>query len=233
MTKKFFVTGTDTGVGKTLIASALLHAANQKHLRTLGLKPVAAGCEQTGEGLRNDDALQLMQAASVKLSYEQVNPVALQAAIAPHIAAANEGRRLSVDRLVGFCRGALMNKVDFCLIEGAGGWRVPLNPRETMADLARALDIPVLMVVGIRLGCINHALLTAEAIARDGLKLAGWVASCVEAEQPAWRENVDTLRALLPFPLLGVVPFMGVEPIRDFPLLQTVSSHLDINKLIG
>lgn len=227
MTKSFFVTGTDTGVGKTLIASALLHAANQKHLRTLGLKPVAAGCEQTGDGLRNDDALQLMQAASVKLSYDQVNPVALQAAIAPHVAAANEGRRLSVDRLVGFCRGALMNKVDFCLIEGAGGWRVPLNPRETMADLARALDIPVLLVVGIRLGCINHALLTAEAIARDGLKIAGWVASCVEPEQAARQENVDTLRALLPFPLLGVVPFL------DSPSLQTVSSHLDISKLTG
>ena len=120
-----------------------------------------------------------------------------------------------------------MNKVDFCLIEGAGGWRVPLNPRETMADLARALDIPVLLVVGIRLGCINHALLTADSIVRDGLKLAGWVANCVEPEQPARQENVDSLRALLPFPLLGVVPFL------DSPSLQTVSSHLDISKLIG
>ena len=174
MTKIFFVTGTDTGVGKTLMTSAMLHAANQKGLRTLGLKPVAAGCDDTEEGPRNGDALQLLRNASVKLPYEQVNPVALRAAIAPHIAAAQEGKRVTVDRLVGYCRGALMNKADLCLIEGAGGWRVPLNPRESMADLAKALDIPVILVAGIRLGCINHTLLTAESIARDGLKGAGW-----------------------------------------------------------
>ncbi len=227
MTKIFFVTGTDTGVGKTLMTSAMLHAANQKGLRTLGLKPVAAGCDDTEEGPRNGDALQLLRNASVKLPYEQVNPVALRAAIAPHIAAAQEGKRVTVDRLVGYCRGALMNKADLCLIEGAGGWRVPLNPRESMADLAKALDIPVILVAGIRLGCINHTLLTAESIARDGLKGAGWIASCLEPELPVQRENIDTLRSLLPFPLLGEVPYL------DDPSPQTASTWLDISKLAG
>lgn len=208
--KAFFVTGTDTNVGKTLIAAGLLVAAKNKGLTTAALKPVAAGCEQTSEGLRNSDALLLQSVITQPLSYDQINPYALQAAIAPHIAAQQEKRSLSVDRLSGFCRGVL-SSANFTLLEGAGGWRVPINARETLADLAKNLQLPVIVVVGVRLGCINHALLTFEAIIRDGLSIAGWVANCVDAEMPALQENIDSLRARLPAPCLGVVPFLAEQ----------------------
>ncbi|WP_101759252.1 dethiobiotin synthase [Oceanicoccus sp. KOV_DT_Chl] len=223
---QFFIAGTDTDVGKTLIATAILHAANQQGLSTLALKPVAAGCEQTGQGLRNSDALLLQQTMSIALPYEQVNPVALQAAIAPHIAAEQEGKRLSLARLVGFCRGALMQPADFALIEGAGGWRVPLNARETMAGLAKELNTPVILVVGMKLGCINHALLTAEAIAHDGVPLAGWVANQLDAEMPCYQENINTLKSLLRAPCLGEVPRLA-EPRADL-----ASSYLNIDLVI-
>lgn len=206
--KHFFIAGTDTNVGKTLIAAGLLVAAKQRGLRTAALKPVAAGCETTAAGLRNDDALLLQSVITEPLVYEQINPIALQAAIAPHIAAQQEKRLLSADRIAGFCRGSLM-QADFTLVEGAGGWRVPLNPRETMADLVRILQLPVILVVGVRLGCINHALLTIEAIRNDGLPLAGWVANCVDAGMPALPENIDSLRARIPAPCLGVVPWLA------------------------
>ena len=140
------------------------------------------------------------------MPYEQVNPVALQAAIAPHIAAAREGRSLQVSRLAGLCRGVMLGGADMVLIEGAGGWRVPLGSRETLADLAKELQVGVILVVGMRLGCINHALLTAEAIARDGLHLAGWVANQPGERMNCHEENLDTLLRLMPAPLLGEVP---------------------------
>ncbi|UZE97090.1 dethiobiotin synthase [Alkalimarinus alittae] len=208
MANTFFVTGTDTDVGKTVVSAALLEAAKSKGLQTLAIKPVAAGCEQTDEGLRNSDALLLQKHMTLDLAYEQVNPVALDAPAAPHIVAANQGKTLSVSRLAGFCRGALMTKHDFSLIEGAGGWRVPLNVRETLADLPRELNIPVVLVVSLKLGCINHALLTAEAIRRDGLPLAGWVANRVQNDTLDYEdENIATLKSLLPAPCLGVLPF--------------------------
>ena len=208
MKKAFFVTGTDTNVGKTLVAAGLLVAANQRGLTTVALKPVAAGCEKTEFGLRNADALLLQSVATQKLDYEQINPYALEAAIAPHIAAQLEKRSLTADRISGFCRGAL-SSANFMLVEGAGGWRVPLNPRETLADVAKNLNLPVILVVGVRLGCINHALLTFEAIVRDGLAVAGWVANCVDPEMPVLQENIDSLKARLPIPCLGVVPFLS------------------------
>jgi dethiobiotin synthetase len=207
--KVFFVTGTDTGVGKTLATVSLLRAFAAQGKSTLGLKPVAAGCEETGEGLRNEDALALMEAASVALPYEQVNPVALSAALAPHIAAALENRRVRVTQVVGLLRGAMMQaRADITLIEGAGGWRVPLNEQETLADLAREMKAPVILVVGLRLGCINHALLTAEAIRRDGLVLAGWVANTLDPDMPAREQNIATLASALAAPCLGVLPFV-------------------------
>ena len=206
--KAFFITGTDTNVGKTLIAAGLLVAAKNKGLTTAALKPVAAGCEKTDEGLRNSDALLLQSVITQPLAYDQINPYALEAAIAPHIAAQQEKRSLSVDRLSGFCRGVL-SSADFTLLEGAGGWRVPLNARETLADLAKNLQLPVIIVVGVRLGCINHALLTFEAIVRDGLPVAGWVANCVDPDMPVLQENIDSLSARLPIPCLGVVPFLA------------------------
>lgn len=211
MAKSFFVAGTDTGVGKTLITAALLHVARQKQLTTLAMKPLAAGCVETPDGLRNEDALLLQSEMTEQLPYEQVNPVALAAPIAPHLAAAEVGRRLSLDRLVGYCRGTLMKRVDLRLIEGAGGWRVPLNEAESLAGLPLALELPVVLVVGVRLGCLNHALLTLEAMARDGIKVAGWVACQVEPDMPALEGNLATLRAVMQAPCLGEVPFLA-EP---------------------
>lgn len=209
MTKKtFFVTGTDTGVGKTLMSAGLLLAAKERGLSTAALKPVAAGCDVTAEGLRNDDALLLQSVITQSLAYEQINPIALEPAIAPHIAAQQARRVLSVDRLTGFCRGVL-NQADFTLVEGAGGWRVPLNSAETLADLARTLQLPVILIVGIRLGCINHAMLTVEAIARDGLPLAGWVANIIDPDMPCQQENIVSLQQRLAAPCLGVVPYLG------------------------
>jgi dethiobiotin synthetase len=203
---KFFITGTDTDVGKTLVATALVVAANKRGLSTLAVKPVAAGCEQTEDGLRNEDALLLQQTMSLPLSYEQVNPVALAPAIAPHIAAEQMGKRLRVSQLAGYCRGTLMQRADFAVVEGAGGWRVPLNHRETLADLAQELQLPVILVVGVKLGCINHALLTAEAIAADGLTLVGWVANQLDEAMPCYEENLLTLNSLIRAPCLGVIP---------------------------
>ncbi len=222
---RYFVAGTDTEVGKTLVSCALIEAANQQGMSTMGLKPIAAGCEETKEGLRNEDAVALGEAASVKLPYEQINPLALKSAMAPHIAAAQENRRLQVDRIAGICRGAMMTPHDFCVVEGAGGWRVPLSPVTTMATLAQTLDLPVILVVGVRLGCLNHALLTAEAIHNDKLRLAGWVANVISPEMAEIDANIATLDALLPCPRLGKIPF---DPQIS---AETAAKWLDINKL--
>ncbi|MDC3264332.1 dethiobiotin synthase [Porticoccaceae bacterium] len=201
-----FITGTDTDVGKTLVGCGVLAAANRQGLRTAAIKPVAAGCEVTEQGMTNTDALQLQAAASHKLSYQQINPIALEPAIAPHIAAAEAGVCMSVSRLVGYCRGVSLMPVDMVVIEGAGGWRVPINSRETLADVARELNCAVIVVVGMRLGCLNHALLTMEAIRRDGLQIAGWVANILDGEMPRLEENIDTLKQCINEPCLGTVP---------------------------
>jgi dethiobiotin synthetase len=224
---QFFIAGTDTDVGKTLVAAGILAAANARGLTTLGVKPIAAGCQRTEDGLRNDDALLLQQTMSLALSYEQVNPVALEPAIAPHIAAQQAGRRLQVSQLTGYCRGVLMQKADVAVVEGAGGWRVPLNNRETLAGLAKELELPVVLVVGMKLGCISHSLLTAEAIARDGLKLAGWVANNPGGSMDCYQENLDTLKSLLPAPCVGELPFLG----HATP--EAAATYLNLDALIG
>jgi len=203
MSKTWFVTGTATGVGKTAVSCALLVAAAQAGLRTAAVKPVAAGCDEQG---RNDDALRLMATMTEVLDYDQVNPVALDAAVAPHIAASLQGKRIQASRLAGLCRGVMLGAADFVLIEGAGGWRVPINSRETLADVAIELRVGVILVVAMRLGCINHALLTAEAIAADGLPLAAWIANQPGPRMDCHEENLNTLRQLLPAPLLGEIP---------------------------
>jgi dethiobiotin synthetase len=220
--KVLFITGTDTDVGKTEVAAGLVELANQKGLRTGAIKPVAAGCEDHGDGPQNDDALKLQSLASVELSYQQVNPIALDLPMAPHIAAQEQGKALSANRLTGFCRGVTLLPMDFLVIEGAGGWRVPINKRETMADIPKQLNAEVILVVGIRLGCINHALLTAQAIRMDGLKIAGWVANILDTEMLRIDENIDTLKQMLIEPCLGVVPrFTDISP-------QQVAAHLTI-----
>ncbi|WP_144823382.1 dethiobiotin synthase [Marinobacter piscensis] len=224
--KTFFVTGTDTGVGKTMVSAAILEAAKVTGKRTLGMKPIASGCESTPEGLRNEDALILQAAATEALAYDVVNPVALAPAIAPHVAAKQAGCLISADRLVGFCRGMQIRPADLLLIEGAGGWRVPLNDRETYSTVPRQLGVPVILVVALRLGCINQALLTVEAIRNDGLMLAGWVANHSEPEDMSCvQETLSYLMEHIPATCLGVIPW--VEDARP----GIVSHYLGVDAL--
>jgi dethiobiotin synthetase len=213
--RKFFVAGTDTDCGKTFVTCTLLHAAARQGFSTIGMKPVAAGAAQTAEGLRNEDALKLQAAASIALPYDQVNPVCLPEPVSPHLAAAQAGKRLQVQRLTGFCQGVLMKRADLTLIEGAGGWRVPVSEHEFMSDLARALNLPVLLVVGMKLGCLNHALLTAEAIVRDGLTIAGWIATQRDPAMALVQENLQTLQDAMPFSFLGCIPFLEAPDDLD------------------
>lgn len=201
-----FITGTDTGVGKTLIAAALLRALASRGVRAVGMKPVAAGCAPTAHGLRNEDATILAGASNVEAPIDLINPYRFEPAIAPHIAAAQAGVTISVAR-IGDAYAALSAMAHWVVVEGAGGILVPLNDHEDFADLAGLLALPVLLVVGMRLGCLNHALLTAQAIRDRGLRLSGWVANCLEATMPALEENVQALRRRLRAPLLGTVPF--------------------------
>lgn len=226
MHQRFFITGTDTEIGKTTIACGLLHVARESGLTTAAAKPVAAGCEETPEGLRNEDALALQAQCRPHLAYDLINPIALKSAIAPHIAAHEEGVPLTVELLAGGCLQVFDRQADLTLVEGAGGWRVPLNGDQTLADLARDLDIPVVMVVGMKLGCINHALLTADAIAADGLRLAGWVANQVDPDMSRPSENLATLREQLAAPCLGFVPWM------EQPSAAAVAAYLDLAPLI-
>lgn len=225
MSQAFFVTGTDTEVGKTTIAAGLLHAARAAGLSTAAAKPVASGCELTPEGLRNSDALALLGESTLALRYEQVNPFAFAPAIAPHLAAREAGAELSVAALAEPVRQILALGADFTLIEGAGGWRVPLAGTSNLSDLAIDLQLPVILVVGVRLGCINHALLSAEAIERDGLLLAGWVANIVDVHTSRLEENIATLVERLPAPCLGRVPFLP----KSSP--AAVAEHLQIQLL--
>lgn len=225
--KTFFVTGTDTGVGKTMVSAAILEAARAAGLRTLAMKPIASGCDETPVGLRNEDALALQSAMTESLAYEVINPVALKPAIAPHVAAVQAGKSVTAQRLIGFCRGLQMRPADLMLIEGAGGWRVPLNERETYASVPRELGTPVILVVSLKLGCINHALLTAEAIRADGLVVAGWVANRAEAETMSCeQETLDYLRSHMAAPCLGELPWLAEpDPVA-------LASHLELKYLI-
>ncbi|MGE7992043.1 dethiobiotin synthase [Pseudomonas sp. NPDC089554] len=225
MSQAYFIAGTDTDVGKTTIAAGLLHAARLQGLSTLGAKPVASGCNLTPKGLRNSDALALIDESSVKLPYEQVNPFAFEPAIAPHLAAREAGVTLSVPSLLAAMRHVLAQGADFTLVEGAGGWRVPLSDHANLSDLAMALKLPVILVVGVRLGCINHALLSAEAIARDGLQLAGWVANVVDPRTSRLEENLASLAERLPAPCLGRVPKLK-QATAD-----AVAAHLQLDLL--
>ncbi|MEJ2515768.1 MAG: dethiobiotin synthase [Gammaproteobacteria bacterium] len=200
-----FITGTDTGVGKSLFAAALLHRLAAAGVAAAGYKPVSAGCEPVDGRLVNEDAALLQAAAPVALPLETVNPVALEPAVAPHLAAADAGIRLSVRPLAEGFR-AVAGQARFVVVEGAGGWRVPLNATETLADLARELALPVVLVVGLKLGCLNHALLSAEAVRRDGLTLAGWVANMADPAMPRLEGNIETLRRRLEAPLMARLP---------------------------
>lgn len=199
-----FITGTDTEIGKTYVACGLLRALRRAGHRVAPFKPVAAGCQDGAAGRRNADALALIEAAGGGFDYADVNPYALKDPIAPHLAAADEGVVLDAAR-IDAADARLAANAGLVLVEGAGGWRVPLGPGAMdFGRLAAARGWPVVLVVGMRLGCINHALLSAEAIAREA-RLAGWVANVLPPPQPRWRDNVDTLQARIQAPLLGIV----------------------------
>jgi dethiobiotin synthetase len=204
--QRWFVTGTDTGVGKTRIAAGMLAALAARGLSTAAYKPVATGCLPGGDGLRNEDAVILQDAVTQRIDYERINPVALAPAIAPHLAAAEVSVTLDAAELASMADR--LPSADGLVIEGAGGWRVPLSSTETMADLALALCAPVVLVVGIRLGCLNHALLTADAIERDGAVFAGWVANIMEPEPERVADQIASLEQRLNAPMLGRVPWL-------------------------
>ncbi len=202
MTQAYFLTGTDTEVGKTFVTCALLHRARLDGLRAAGLKPVAAGTDAAGV---NEDVAAILAAANVALPPEVVNPYCFADPIAPHIAAAKAGVVIDFAR-IGAALAEARAQADLVIVEGAGGFRIPLGVDRDSADLAVDLGLPVILVVGMRLGCLNHALLSAEAIAARGLRLAGWVANRIDPAMSRFAENLATLQALLPAPLLGVVP---------------------------
>ena len=216
----YLVTGTDTDVGKTLIACALLHGLAAQGRRVVGMKPVAAGLDDQGD---NADVLALRAASNVVALPEQVNPYRFQPAAAPHLAADQAGVRIELARIVDAYR-ELAGQADEVIVEGAGGFRIPLNDTQDSADLAVALGLPVILVVGMRLGCLNHALLTAEAIAARGLRLAGWVANCIDPHMAFRDENIASLRQRLAAPLLGVVPHQPNTDARSL-VLELESLH--------
>ena len=205
----YFITGTDTGVGKTAVTLGLMQLLQARGNTVVAMKPVAAGCESTPAGLRNDDALRLQQQASIELDYAQINPCAFAPAIAPHIAAEQAGVRIDIDYITN--KYSELSCVSDCVIvEGVGGWLVPMNADETLADLALQLQLDVIMVVAIRLGCLNHALLTAAAITAAGCTLAGWVANQLPPALEGAQENINYLKSRLSVPLLGTLPIMPV-----------------------
>jgi dethiobiotin synthetase len=225
--RAFFVTGTDTEVGKTFVTCALLHAARARGLSAVGMKPVAAGRQLVGGRWINEDVDQLRAAGSFEPDPGSLNPYCLKAPIAPHLAAAEEGIELRPES-IQTALAALRRQADVVFVEGVGGFRVPFGPDYDSADLARDLALPVVLVVGMRLGCINHALLTAEAIAARGLTLAGWIANQIDPAMLRFEQNVDALAVRLPTPLLGVLPH---QPGHADP--AAVATALDLAPLLA
>jgi dethiobiotin synthetase len=209
-----FVTGTDTSCGKTEVSLGVMLALQRRGLQVLGMKPVASGCDGTTSGLRNEDARRLLAQGSTRVAYELVNPYALAPPIAPHIAAGQAGVTIELERICAAYQ-QLAAQGDWVVVEGVGGWRVPLGPSLSVSDLPPALGLPVVLVVGLRLGCLNHALLTAESIRARGSRLAGWVANQIDPQMLVRQENLATLAALIDAPCLGLVPsLMPLDPRR-------------------
>jgi dethiobiotin synthetase len=207
---KLFVTGTDTNVGKTYVSCGLLKWLNNAGLSTIALKPVSSGCQQSVQGLINDDALALQQAASIHLPLTTINPFAFEPPVAPHIPAEQNNIQLTAQNIVGKCQDALSTPADIHLIEGVGGWFMPLNASETMADVAQQLNAGIIMVVGMRLGCLSHALLTYQAIKQKNCHLIGWIANCIDSDMLFLQENIMMLQQQISAPLMGVVHYQAV-----------------------
>ncbi|MFC6440196.1 dethiobiotin synthase [Bowmanella sp. JS7-9] len=215
--RKLFITGTDTEVGKTFISSAIMQSLRQRRLSVVGFKPVAAGGDSNG----NPDALELMAQSSLPLTYQQVNPLFVHEAVAPHLAAQKHGMQFGLTPLLTAYSQLTTMQPDVILTEGAGGWRTPLNNDCFLSDLAIAENMDVVLVVSMRLGCLNHARLTAEAIRNDGLRLRGWVANMLDKDMPFVEENIRALERLLNAPRLGTVPNVAT-PAEALPYLDTV-----------
>lgn len=214
MATGFFITGTDTGVGKTLVAAALMKRHAGLGRRVVGMKPVASGSATTPDGFRNDDALLLMEQATVSQPYSRVNPYAFGPPIAPHVAAAEAGVAIDLAHLVASYR-LLAEQADIVIVEGAGGWRVPIGRNALLSDLPETLQIGVIVVIGLRLGCLNHALLTCEAILQTGkAPLVGWIGNRIDPDFRAAAANLDTLRDCLPAPCLGIIPRLAPVSIE-------------------
>ncbi|WEJ86252.1 dethiobiotin synthase [Kluyvera intermedia] len=225
MIERYYVTGTDTEVGKTVASTALLQAARLQGRRTAGYKPVASGSEMTTDGLRNSDALALQHNSVVPLSYDEVNPYTFAEPTSPHIVSADEQRPIEASVLSSGLR-ALEAQADWVLVEGAGGWFTPLSPTLTLADWVKMEQLPVILVVGVKLGCINHAVLTAQAVQQAGLKLAGWIANDVTPPGRRHAEYLSTLQRMIPAPMMGEIPWLG-DDITNQPLGQ----YLDLRVL--
>jgi dethiobiotin synthetase len=220
-----FITGTDTGVGKTEIAAGLLAAFKAQGIGAVGMKPVASGCAPGDDGLQSDDAVKLLAAGGIDVPYAEVNPYALSEPIAPHIAAGLAGMHIKLGKIRS-AYNALSALAETVVVEGVGGWRVPLGPALSLSDLPNALGIPVVLVVGLRLGCLNHSLLTAESIRARGVRLAGWVANEIDPDMRARDENIATLAALIDAPTLGVVPRL------DLPKPEVIAEYLNLEPLL-
>ncbi len=221
MAKGYFITGTDTECGKTEITLGLMQLLQHSGHSVLGMKPVASGAVPTKDGLRNDDALRIQRQASLPLSYDLVNPFAFEPPIAPHLAAQQAGVDIKFGQIME-CHRELSSRADRVLVEGVGGWRVPLGGDGALSDLALTLNLPVILVVGMRLGCINHALLTVESIEDSGIKMVGWVANMVDPEMSEQAANIATLKQEIGVHCLGVVPHMSQ------PTAQAVAERLQL-----
>jgi dethiobiotin synthetase len=221
-----YVTGTDTGVGKTVASASLLHALRARGLRAVGMKPLASGCTQMADGWRNDDALALQHASDPRPDYDDINPYALPLPLAPEFAARAAGIEVAIDPILA-AHARLAAQADVMVVEGVGGWMAPLSATLDQIDLVRALRLPVVLVVGLRLGCLNHARLSASAIAADGAHLIGWIASEIDPDMACRDENFQTLAQRLPAPCLGRLPW------DRYPDPAALSRHLRVATIIG
>jgi dethiobiotin synthetase len=216
-----YVTGTDTGIGKTLASSALLYALRDLGMRAVGMKPVASGCEATPDGWRNEDALALLAASDPTPAYADVNPYALPLPLAPELAARDAGVEVALAPLLA-AHSRLRSQAESVVVEGVGGWDAPLSASLRQADLVRALSLPVVLVVGLRLGCLNHAILSARAIAADGCRLVGWIGNAIDPDMACREEHRAMLQARLAAPCLGWLPHAGRADPRAFSRYLTL-----------
>ena len=203
----YFITGTDTNVGKTWTTLALMQAAQEQGKIVAGMKPIASGCQQSPDGLRNNDALKLLKQSSKAASYTTINPYAFAEKVGPHIAAERTGVNINIDKITAKFELLKQNN-DIVFVEGIGGWCVPLAQDLMLADLVKKLALPVILVIGLRLGCINHALSAARAIQADGVTLHGWIISHIESNYISYTETLATLEQQIQANFLGSIPYM-------------------------